>query len=142
MKKNLEILDYEDKKSQAGKRFVRFKTSEGWMSCFDTTASDALKELEGRTASVEVVQSGEFFNIKKCYGIPEDKDMNEVEVEKIGRPSENKDFPKSKNSQASMYVSYAKDIFCAVFKGHEEEDPKQIMEQSINLVKQAKEAFE
>jgi len=33
-KTNLEILDFEDKETKAGKKYTRFKTSNGWMSCF------------------------------------------------------------------------------------------------------------
>ena len=133
MKKNLEIQEFEEKKTQAGKEYTRFKTSEGWMSCFDSKSSKALKELKGKVAAVEVIQSGEFQNIKKFYseGDSASEDSKEVEVVKV-----------SSNGKKEMYVSYAKDIFCAAFKGHEEEDPKQIMEHSINLVKQAKKAFE
>ena len=31
-KQNVKVEDYEDKKTSAGKRYTRFKTSEGWMS--------------------------------------------------------------------------------------------------------------
>ena len=130
MKKNLEILDFEDKKTQAGKRYTRFKTSEGWMSCFDTKSCDALKNLEGKKASVEIVDSGEFKNLKKCYGEADeqDDDAGEVEVEK----------PQAKsNGHATMYTSYAKDIFIA---GQNQEGFT--MDMAIKLVKQAKEAFE
>jgi len=79
MKKNLEILDYEDKKTNAGKRYVRFKTSDGgnvrWMSCFDNGSNEELKKYEGKIACVEVVESGEFMNIKKCLGAPQEGAM-------------------------------------------------------------------
>lgn len=42
------------------------------------------------------------------------------------------------NPHATMYVSYAKDIFL----GLKDFDPKERMETAIRLVKQAKEAFE
>lgn len=142
MKKNLEILDYEDKKTQAGKRFVRFKTSDGWMSCFDSKAAEELKKFEGKTASVEVTESGEFKNIKKCYGSAGEEE--EVEVQKIGKPSENQTFKKASN-HTTMYVSYAKDIFCAMINTNTYPEGFQeagVMKLAIDLVKQAKEAFE
>ena len=39
MKTNLKVEDFEDKKTTAGKRYTRFKTDKGFMSCFDTKAS-------------------------------------------------------------------------------------------------------
>ena len=144
MKKNLEILDFEDKKTNAGKRYVRFKTSDGWMSCFDVASCEALKKFEGGTASVEIVESGEFKNIKKCYGESSDEDLSEVVPEKPGEPSA----PKAPNRNTTMYVSYAKDIFCAIVgTDMPQQDGKpyittEAMKQSIALVKQAREAFE
>lgn len=154
MKKNLEILDFEDKKSQAGKRYVRFKTSDGWMSCFDTKACEDLKKFEGKIACVEITTSGDFTNIKKCYGEAEEgtttetsttkyetDDMDEVEVEKIPRESKS-------SKGTSYYTSYAKDIFVAFIaaetaNGKTGELNNEIaMKQAISVVKQAKEAFE
>jgi len=112
MKKNLEILDFEDKKSKAGQRYTRFQTNDGWMSCFDKNVAEALKEFEGKTASVEVAESGEFKNIKKCYGKESDEDSEEVEVEKIGEVK--KSSQNGLKSQNAMYVSYAKDLAVAI----------------------------
>lgn len=150
MKKNLEILDYEDKKTQAGKRYVRFKTSEGWMSCFDSVSCDMIKNFEGKSASCEVVEQGDFQNIKKCYGkaVDEEADEDEEIVKKVEKPSEDiKKAPLRSNNKyepTSMYVSYAKDIFCAtigLMKGQDINGTQQ-MKNAIELVKQAKEAFE
>ena len=44
------------------------------------------------------------------------------------------------NNHATMYTSYAKDIFCAVYKN--EMLGETVMQEAIELVKQAKEAFE
>ena len=112
MKKNLEIQDFEDKKTKAGMRFTRFKTSEGWMSCFDEKSCEMLKKYEGKTASVEVVEAGDFKNIKKCYGDAGDEDENKAdyEVVKPGVPQETK---VSSNRNTTMYVSYVKDLIVA-----------------------------
>jgi len=144
MKKNLEILDYEDKKTQAGKRYVRFKTSEGWLSCFDSVSNEELKKYEGRIACVEVVESGEFKNIKKCLGAPQEGagGVNlevEEQVEVVKMPPINK--------SATMYASYAKDVFCALSEiNNKEVEPKRkiddVIQQSIEVVKAFKEAFE
>lgn len=148
MKKNLEILDFEDKKTQGGKRYTRFKTNEGWMSCFDKVSCATLKGLEGYPACVEVVQSGDFQNIKKCYGeVTEDEDYGPIIDKKpeVVRPGyEEKHMEahekRTKNGTASMYASYAKDVFCVLDK--EGLSEFEVMEKAIALVKQAKEAFE
>jgi len=85
MKKNLEILEYENKatNSEPPRIYTRFKTSEGWMSCFDTKETEKLKEYVYQIACVEVAESKSgdrvFFNIKKCYG---NEDVN-IDVEEI-----------------------------------------------------------
>ena len=148
MKKNLEIIEFENKatNTEPAKMYVRFKTSEGWMSCVDSIASNKLKGFVGNSASVEVAESKSgdkvFHNIKKCYGNAESLDAEKIEVVKPGVPQEIKQSP---NRNATMYVSYAKDIFCAVMNESEdspEVKPEEIMTQAINLVKQAKTAFE
>jgi len=139
MKTTLEILDFEDKSTQAGKPYVRFKTNDGWMSCFDSLSNTALKKLKGQSASVEVIEQGDFKNIKKCYGA-----SDEVVVEKIGMGDPNKANENLKvrggTNHTTMYVSYAKDIFLELdgdWTGN-----FQKMEAAIAIVKQAKEAFE
>lgn len=102
-KQNLEILDFEEKETKAGKAYVRFKTNEGWMSCFSVKDSEKLKELKGKTASVNLIESGDFQNIKKCFGEAEGEE--EVKVEKI--PSA------PVNRTATMWASYAKDLIVA-----------------------------
>ncbi len=151
MKKNLEIIESENKATNAMKPYVRFKTSEGWMSCFDLKECEKLKGYIGKIACVEVAESkvmrnGEeviFHNIKKCYG---NEDVN-IDVEK---PIAAKVTITQQNvvpKNASMYVSYAKDVFCQIWekRNTKENDPyafKEVMNVAINLIKQAKEAFE
>ncbi len=141
MKKNLEILDFENKLTKANKPYVRFKTSDGWMSCFDVKTCETLKSFEGKTASVEVIESGEFKNIKKCYGPSGDEDLAEVKPEVPGKVTERS----SAGRNATMYTSYAKDIFCGLLQKvgvSELKNTQVIMEDSITLVKQARTAFE
>ena len=156
MKKNLEILEVEPKLTKDEKKYWRFKTSEGWMSCFDKIASEKLKEFKGKIASCEVVQSGDFSNIKKCYGIADMAEVAEEELKQMDekpevvKPGQTYTDPKFEvreisrvgKSTATMYASYAKDVFCAMCDAKYEGTAAEIMEKSINLVKQAKEAFE
>ena len=144
MKKNLEIIEIEPKLTKDEKKYWRFKTNEGWMSCFDKIASEKLKEFKGKVACCEVVQSGDFSNIKKCYGIADMAEVAEEELKQMDEKPEVVKIEKPKNNHATMYVSYAKDIFCSImdrelFKGSE---PSILMTEAIKLVKQAKDAFE
>ena len=120
-KQNLEIIDFEDKKTQAGKRYTRFKTSDGWISCFDTTTCDELKKFEGKTAQVETAQSGEFSNIKKCLGVGDKANEDSQEVEVVKPQAKKPAF-----NQNAMYVSYAKDLIVA---GKTKEEAIKIIQQ-------------
>jgi len=134
MKKNLEIIEFEDKETKAGKAYNRFKTNEGWISCFNSKDCEMLRGFKGKSASVELIEQGDFKNIKKCYGEAGNEDAN-VEVVKIG------DTKASNNKNATMYTSYAKDIFTHIYAA-ESMNSQEKMQESIDLVKQAKEAFE
>jgi hypothetical protein len=130
VKQNLEILEFEDKKTKAGKRYTRFKTSDGWMSCFDRTSCDSLKDLEGSSALVEVSQEGDFKNIKKYLGKATEEDSQEKKSAKFEgeKPVNLKEsFP------VSMKVSYAKDLICQ--KGME-------ADKAVEVVKYLIKAFE
>ena len=150
MKKNLLIEDYEDKKTKDGKRYVRFKTSDGWMSCFDTKSNDALKAFENKTACVEVVESGDFKNIKKCYGAAEElEDIGAINEEmdkkvEVVRPGEVK--KNGRNPYDKDPVGLAVEIFCAltdaIATSGTAQPAKEMMNQAIELVTQAKKAFE
>ena len=148
MKKNLQIIEFEDKTTNAGKEFTRFKTSAGWMSCFDSLASDKLKKLMRKIVSVEVAESIAnkdtpeekiFHNIKKCYG-EANEDSAEIPVVKPGvvnNPSV------SNGKHTTMYVSYAKDVFKSLQESKiGSNNLIEDMRVSIDLIKQAKEAFE
>ena len=149
MKKNLTILEFEPKKTKADKKYTRFQTDDGtnvkWMSCFDTKSSDELEKLKGKTVSVEVIQSGDFWNIKKYLGDAEKEVEEDVPVEKPGETTiMGGGCPEyQKNSKtASMYTSYAKDIYCSLPMEARVGLEKENMNLAISLVKQAKEAFE
>jgi len=81
---------------------------------------------KGDEVNVEFEVNGNFKNIKKVNL------LNKAPIEE-GTP----------NKTISMYTSYAKDIFCELWKeGQEAKAATDIMDLSIKLVKQAKEAFE
>jgi len=140
MKKCIEILDFEDKETQAGKKYVRFKTSEGWMSCFDANSFNELKKVIGKKANCEIIEKGEFKNIKKFL---ETVDEDAVETVKIGENSGKTEFPNS------MKVAYAKDVFCAVcsrisqaeFDNMNEEERLKLADLAIKVIKKIESEF-
>jgi|SaaInlV_200m_DNA_3_1039701.scaffolds.fasta_scaffold23389_2 hypothetical protein len=129
----------EDKSTKTGKAYTRFKTSEGWMSCFDFNTIKELKKLIGQNVNLQLTQSGEFHNITGVNGVAQvSQTAGEVKAE-----------PRSvvpNNSRITpMFVSYAKDIFCEFVKVKAPNDATQmtqLMEECIAIVNQARTAFE
>lgn len=142
-KVNLSIEDFEDKVAKTGKKYTRFKTDRGWMSCFDIKMIEELKKATGQSIECLIATDEEkgFTNIRNVIGKANE---DAVVVEKVGVPQETKELPGNRNT--TMYVSYAKDL-CAVMLGLDQEIPKQIrkplmvMTEAIALVKQAQKAF-
>ena len=139
---NLTIEDFEDKKYGEGKRYTRFKTSEGWISSFDKPTIEQLKDSIDKHLCVEVLtDKNNKQKITKCYGdATDDDEVQDVKPERIAESKPGR----SIYQPTSMYVSYAKDIFCELAQGKDKDGqtPKETMELSINLVKQAQKAFE
>ena len=174
MKKNLEILEIEAKLTKDEKKYWRVKTEQGWMSCFDVVAKDALGVQQLSSSGIaccEVTEKkgtnfrGEdtiFYNITKCYG--EAEEPTRMRAENVGLIDEKPEVVKmsdvgftkeaiegakkianiGKYEPTTMYVSYAKDIFCATIQTEvgSAMSPDLVMKEAIILVKQAKEAFE
>lgn len=138
-KVNIEIEDFEDKKSQNGKRYTRFKTNDGWMSAFEKDIIDALKENEGEVVSVEIAIDEEkgFKNIRKFIGKASEisPKINTIQQETKGSNVVAKD-------TTTMYVSYAKDIFVKFLEKNDLKEAEKLMKGAISLVKLAKSAFE
>lgn len=152
MKQNkIEIIDYEVKKSSAGKRYWRFETSIGWMSCFNEKEATIVITYVGKKVGVEWKESpnpnDEDHPYKNIQKVLPDFEGEELEAPEDPNTLTSKDAVKpgisvkSTFNQASMYASYAKDIFCELWKEGSTQT-ESVMADSINLVKQAKEAFE
>ena len=144
-KVNLIIEDYEDKKASTGKRYTRFKTDQGWMSVFEKDIIDALKDCEGKTVSVDMAVTDKtvdgntttFKNIRKFHKVVDDAQVKE---ETVSIP---KGIVSNKFEPTSMYTSYAKDVFIGIKQaGDGSDDLIEDMNVAIELVKQAKKAFE
>jgi len=138
------IDSHEDKTSKNGQDYTRYSTNLGWMSCFESDVNKQLKLLPaGSSAEVEVRESE--YNGKPQYSI---QNLYKESINK--NPAINTSLPvavKTKNTTATMYTSYSKDIFLgmhealtrAEVKGNLDE--KAIMAKAIELVKQAESAF-
>ena len=139
----LKIEDYEDKKSKTGVRYTRFKTNDGWMSCFEKELIAQLKEAEGKTAVVTIAIDDEkgFKNIRELHDVRANEMTSDDEAfeEKTPKPEKVKSMFDGENSvddrQRSMYVAYAKDIFNEIWDG--EEDVEEVMKRATSLVKYA-----
>ena len=154
-KQNLQIIGVEDTKegrpriTKTGKPYGRINTDQGWFSCFDMKVVEGLKPFIDKTAEVETSTVGEFSNIKKLYGIAAQIDVQTpvavkpaeevIEVVKMNKPA-----AKNGSSTTTFYTAYAKDIFMKMIDLEQFKDllPKQIMEEAVVLVKEARESFE
>ena len=91
-----------------------------------------------------VKRKGKYGEFIACDNYPECKYTEQITEDKPEVVKMQWD-TKPQNGNGAMYTSYAKDIFCALLTHidtTEEGYSKVLMNKSIDLVKQAKEAFE
>lgn len=68
MRKELEILEVELKKSKKGKQYSTYKTSQGIMSCFEEEVVKQLDQyIDSGVVAVEVAERNGYKNITKFY---------------------------------------------------------------------------
>ena len=149
---NVKILSHEDKTAKTGKDYTRFQTNEGWMSAFEKEIIAKLKEYEGSVVRITVAIDAEkgWKNIRAFHGLSDvgiPMPAEEVKTEKIGvLPTEAASWKSEPNRNATIYSSYAKDVFCALVGQESVPTTKPgadiLMKMSIELVNQAKKAFE
>lgn len=134
VKKNLKITEFEDKTSMGGMPYTRFKSQDGWASCFDAAQISMLKKLTGSLVSCEVSEVNKngllYMNIKKCYGTADAEACIESQITKDFKAKAPVEMNASRN--ATMYVSYAKDLIVAGFKAKD----------AVEAIKELKKAFE
>lgn len=147
MRTKIKVIQHEDKTSKGTppKDYTRFNCmmengTSKWMSCFEKEVSNEIKIAENKWIDVETVDStdGKFTNIRAFYGV------SNGEVFENGNDAMNGIEEPNKYEPTSMYVSYAKDLFCALIT--ENVDIKDIevgkaMTRCVGLVKQAHEEF-
>lgn len=149
VKTNLAITEHEDKTSKNGKDYTRFKTNNGWMSCFEEDVIKKIKENEGKIVCVETAESEQngqtYKNIRGFIEVvAENKEVETIEekpqVEVVKMSGDMQMSGSTDNKFTTMYVSYAKDIFNSICCS-KDMDTKEKMKEAIELVKQAREAF-
>ena len=132
---SVNILGIEEKTTGSGKKFYMFDTSIGKMSCWDKAiVEDAKKLTEKDLIVVEYVEKDGFKNMKTLGPV--------IPNEHIGA-----DTPTIQTTIAKPYekdpVGLAVDIFVALRSDNSGTIENSIlMKQAIELVKQAKAAFE
>lgn len=141
METTITIKGIEVKKSQNGRLYHSVDTDQGRMSCFEDKICEFLKANIGKSVNVDISEVNNFKNIRKI--------LADVKTEKPGLallpPISQDNFAQAREEKnRTMYVSYAKDIFCDL--SNRPSDPsklsvQQIMEVSIALVKQAIKEF-
>ena len=140
-----------EKRSSKNKPYWTVVTDQGNMNCWDATSFQGLSECfkQGLRPNVEIELNGDYKNIKKFLGASPaiDKDLfpqviktDQAINQAFGTPSVVRGDPKT----ATMYTSYAKDVFIALTQSSLYKDNNintQLMKECIKLVKQARDAF-
>ena len=118
-KQILVIQEFEDKTSANGKTYTRFKTDQGWMSCFNAELSNDIKKAIGSKVECDIAVKGNYKNITGCAANLE----NAQEPQFLAEPTGNK--------HTTMYVSYVKDLVVA----------GKAVDEAIVIIKKARGAF-
>jgi len=120
MEKNLKIEDYERKEAKTGRMYYRFKTSDGWMSCFEDSVVQELMKYKGGMVTVSIAERENGF--KNILGIVENGGVpNNIPVKQVSSGN-TMSMPKDSDTKlASVLTSYVKDILVAR-GGYEEMD--------------------
>ena len=142
-KTNITVTDFEDKKYGAGKRYTRFNTDQGWISCFDKKTIETLKDSEGKIIGVEIVTADDGREKITKTGNVEAP----ITEEKL---DETPAIPARKSVKGSAYekdpIGLAVEVFNSLIGLAIHQDQEMInvvptMNDAITLVKQAQLAF-
>lgn len=134
------IRNVEEKESKAGRKYFSVNTDKGSYSVFEFDLIVDLKKNIGNKIQVECAKNDRGFqNIRRL--------LNVVSTEKAGPNNAVDNFADARQEKnKSMYVAYAKDIYCILLSGQNkeqtEQEQKDLMKQSCDLIKQAIKAFE
>lgn len=108
MKTNLTIEGVEQKTSKAGRSYKSFKTSDGQMTCFEGKVVVELEKNIGKNVDVDVEERNGFKNIVSFIGVAQDQTAKPAQANNSAPFADER-----KSKQASMIISYVKDLIVA-----------------------------
>ena len=132
----------QEKEAKSGRKYISFQTSDGNMTCFESSICDELKKHLDKKVRLEIAEKDGFTNIRKFLGEISEEKISQAKAEP-SQPSENFEQARKLKDQ-SIYTSYAKDIFLQLVQEEQKEKimtNDEVMKQAIALVKQARDAF-
>ena len=141
------FVQSEDKVSKAGKPYSRFKDDAGvWMSAFDEETITPLKANLNKPVEVTIQTTDKgFVNIRSF------DNTIEGSATKVASPTTTTISRNEGSAKATMYVSYAKDIFLGLLshehlKCNDKKDLdltlKEIQDQALMIVQNMRREFE
>ena len=112
----LQIIDTESKVGGSGKSYLRVNTTEGWLSCFIKTTSEAVVANKGKWVKMILGGKGQFEN-KNILDIKLLPIQPGPVTENVGEPIKERVAVetgfKLSRSEATMILSYTKDLVVA-----------------------------
>ena len=137
MKTTIKLEGVEEKQAKTGRKYHSYKTNQGIMNCFEKVITDKLNENIQKEVEIEFEERNGFKNITKFLGTGA-KVEESVMVKTEDKFSEARQY-----KDQSIYTSYAKDIFLTMYLDDKENviDMKIMMNNAVELIKQAREAF-
>lgn len=140
MRTTLKIEGIEQKTSKQGREYKSIRTTQGNMSCFENNVLIDLVKNVGNFVSVDVEERNGFKNITG-FG---QQELGATPA--AGTPSQATSAPQSQtfsSKDQTFYTSYAKDVFIALLSKDKTEvyNAETLMQNAIDLVKKAREAF-
>ena len=145
------IKDIQHKVSKAGKPWQTITTDKGEMTCHDNEILLRLEKCfnKGVNCELETAESGDYVNIRRFvneFTTPPHPVKPTEAFKPLVTNTEKSPVNTNDSKTATMYTSYAKDVFIAQMNNPDvtvdnSEKAKSVMNEAINLVKQAREAF-
>ena len=139
------IKSIQDKKTAVGVLYWVIETDKGNLSSFDDKLVAGLKPFIGKSVSIsyQLTDKG-FMNLKKVMGeaskvIPEVEVKDSLDTIEVALAKSSLEARKAKDT--SIYTSYAKDMFIAIYDPTNSISPEVLMMDCVNLIKQARDAF-
>jgi len=126
----IKIIDVEQKTSKTGSTYNRFKTSHGWMSCFEEGCVAKLKENIGNIINVTIAERNGFKNIVGVGDVVTGSLNVPVITPGMKIPSDNAF--NNENRDLMMLTSYVKDLVVA---GTETTEAVNVVMSARNMIK-------